>query len=107
MVTFNHIGEIMKEATKQIQLVKENSQQKKQEIINKLLNFFERDVENTIQYIEDEDDPVPVDHVTPGRRIDLHPSREYLLRISRVLGELEALEEKMQEDEDLEGGLYG
>lgn len=96
----------MEEATQQITLVNKNSQEKKQQIIKKLLDFFVDDVGTVIDYINDPDAPIPVEHITPSKRIDLHPTREYLLRLPRILNELEMLEQKMEGEDDPLEDIY-
>lgn len=61
-----------------------------------LLDFFILDVPIVVKDIHDIENPIPVEHITQGKRIDLHPAREYLMRISRILNELE---EKKADDE--------
>ena len=96
----------MEKATQQITLVNKNSQEKKQQIIKKLLDFFVDDVGTVIDYINDPDAPIPVEHITPSKRIDLHPTREYLLRLPRILNELEMLEQKMEGEDDPLEDIY-
>lgn len=74
------------------------------EILLKLLNFFNKDIDATIQYIILGE--IPVDHITPGKRIDLHPTREYLLRMSRIMNELKGLKDKMDESGDMLDNFY-
>ena len=74
-------------------------------ILEKLLLFFDKDIDEVIKYILLGE--IPVDHITPGKRIDLHPSREYLLRLSRVIGDIKRqLDSMNNEDEDLDN-LWG
>ena len=73
--------------------------------LEKLLIFFDKDIDEVIKYILLGE--IPVDHITPGKRIDLHPSREYLLRLSRVIGDIKRqLDSMNNEDEDLDN-LWG
>jgi hypothetical protein len=70
-------------------------------ILVKLLRFFDNDIDTVIEYIDLEQ--VPVHFITSGKRIDLHPTREYLLRLVRVVGDIERQMDKLDdEDEDLD-----
>lgn len=86
-------------------LIDKDIDKKKREIIDNLIEFFASDIPNVIKYINDPDDPIPVEHITPSKRIDLHPTREYLLRIPRIMKEIEELEQKMDGEDD-EINLY-
>ena len=70
-------------------------------ILDKLLVFFNKDIDEVIKYILLGE--IPVDHITPGKRIDLHPSREYLLRLARLIPEIEIKKKALNNDnEELE-----
>ena len=74
-------------------------------VLKKLLLFFDGDIDEVIKFIMI--DETPVHHVTPGKRIDLHPTREYLLRLVRVIGDIKRqLDGMNNEDEDLDN-LWG
>lgn len=94
----------------QCELVSIDEADKKEEvdvgkILEKLLVFFDSDIDEVIKYIMLGE--IEVAHITPGKRIDLHPSREYLLRLSRVIGDIKRqLDNLNNEDEDLDN-LWG
>lgn len=70
-------------------------------ILTKLLLFFDNDIDNVIEYIKLE--KVPVHFITTGKRIDLHPTREYLLRLVRIIGDIERQRDNLNnDDEDLD-----
>jgi hypothetical protein len=92
---------------KQDVLIKKSDEEKIESIVSDLLGFFEKDIPNVIDYINDEEDPIPVEYITPNKRIDLHPTREYLLRLPRILNEVAQLKEKLDpDDEDDDFNIY-
>ncbi len=67
-------------------------------ILNKLLLFFDGDIDEVIKFIMI--DETPVHFITPGKRIDLHPTREYLLRLARLIPEIELKKKALKNDND-------
>ena len=66
----------------ELEPVKEPPSDSPEKLIEKLMFFFNDGAEEVIKYIVKEN--VPPHYITPNRRIDLHPAREYLLRLVRV-----------------------
>lgn len=66
--------------------------------MDKLVRFIDRDIDEVVDYLEIND--IPVHFVTPGKRIDLHPAREYLLRLPRTMNEVIRLRKLMNDDDD-------
>ncbi len=96
------------EKVKQVVLVSKkrpiNTKEELEKTIDILLMFFKKDIRDTIEYIEEGE--IVVDHITPGKRIDLHPTREYLLRMPRILNELQSLRERIDDSDDLIDDFY-
>lgn len=69
-----------------------------EEILDKIVNFMNKDIDNVIEYIDVND--IPVHFIIAGKRIDLHPAREYLLRTPRVMRDVIQLKKIMNDDND-------
>ena len=87
----------------QVELVKKEPNKKKEEvdarrILDKLLLFFDNDIDEVIKFILL--DQTPVHFITPGKRIDLHPTREYLLRLARLIPEIEIKKKALDNDQN-------
>lgn len=66
--------------------------------LNKVVRFVNRDIDATIDYIEANN--IPVHFITGGKRIDLHPAREYLLRVPKTMREVVVLKKLMNDEDD-------
>jgi hypothetical protein len=73
-------------------------------LLDNLMDFFIKDSQEVINYIEDNN--LPPHFITPNKRIDLHPAREYLLRLPRISGEIVRLKKLMNEDGDELGDFF-
>ena len=68
------------------------------ELLDTLMEFFNRDAPVVIDYIEDNN--IPPHYITIGRRIDLHPAREYLIRLVRISKDCVAINKLLENDTD-------
>lgn len=68
------------------------------ELLDNLMDFFIKDSVEVIHYIEDNN--IPPHFITPNKRIDLHPAREYLLRLPRISGEIVRIKKTLTDEGD-------
>ena len=72
--------------------------------LDKVVRFLDRDVEDVIEYIDANN--IPAHFITAGKRIDLHPAREYLLRMPRTMREVVSLKRMMDNEDDELDSFY-
>lgn len=68
------------------------------DILDDCLEFFKYDVPNVVEYIKENN--IPPHFITLNRRIDLHPTRDYLLKIPRCVGEIVRVKKSLDDDGD-------
>jgi len=66
--------------------------------LDKIVRFVDTDIDAVVDYLEMNN--VPAHYITPGKRIDLHPAREYLLRVPRTMREVIGVKKMMDNDDD-------
>jgi hypothetical protein len=80
----------------ELDVKKKKDEEYVEESLSKLLEFLNEDIKQTIIYINYNN--IPIDYNVPGKKMDIHPSREYLLKIPKTITDVIKVKEMMKED---------
>ena len=84
----------------QIKLIPADTDKLNLETLTMLSDFLNKDVEAVIDYIEEND--VPPEYLIPNRKMDVHPTRDYLLRIPNTINMIQKIKKELKAEDEVD-----